>query len=91
MYLGAGGAYTIQVKVDRGDACRLNFNPLRPDVRIARGAVVTPARSGVVNMDALVAKYVPGPAAADHFTLEVCGTDTRGTGCNRLIYRVVVR
>lgn len=93
MYLGANTVYDIALELNAGDRCvidyvergdRVSFQTLKP--------IREPESGKLLRVSDFIFDFVPDPAArSDYFTLKLCGTDIKGSGCSTLRYQATVK
>jgi|EndMetStandDraft_6_1072998.scaffolds.fasta_scaffold253104_2 hypothetical protein len=93
IFLGDNGSYAMSIDMRHGDSCPLGLTPLNPAVKFDSVDMIAPAQAGVLRRASTFSYDYLAPATgnADRFSLKICGTDTRGRGCNVLNYSVTLR
>jgi hypothetical protein len=93
MFLGDNGNYDLAIKMLPNDHCQIHFESRGESVAFQAVSVSNaPNNSVLTKTGDFGFDYALKPGAkSDTFALKICGSDTRGKGCNVLRYAVSTR
>lgn len=93
MYLGDNATYDIALEMRPKDHCSINYVSRGDGVFFQSLSIEQAPKAGkLVKVGDFVFDFSPGEtAAADGFTLKLCGADVKGKGCSLLRYSAKVR